>query len=186
MRNRVLSIVLWSLVVFMAGCAKDEPPAPVEPAPPRRPEPVASTTAKVRNPGPAFQRFAMPGVQGLIVGETEAGRFYAAITGSTAERYFTPDKSTIIALESRLPAYLRSKAPAGSGPRKRLRDYRRQYLGVRRDGKRLVFANFFCETHRTDWTRKPIAVDDGGDCYFQVLYNPKRRSFSGLVIQKES
>ncbi len=48
----------------------------------------------------------------------------------------------------------------------------------------MVFASFFCETNRQDWTRKPIAVDDGGDCFFQLQFDPEKHAFSGLIIQK--
>ena len=111
--------------------------------------------------------------------------FYAAITGGTSTRFWTPEKAQLIELETRLPAYLRTKAPPGSGPRKNLKSYRRQYMGIEHDGRSYIFVNAFCDTNRQDWTRKPIVVDDGGDCYFQVEFDPKRKRFARLAIQKE-
>jgi len=145
-----------------------------------------SNPAPVRDPGPAFERFVMPGVQGLIVGQVAAPGFYSQITGKSSSRYWTPEKSQIIDLESRLSAYLRGAAPAKSRIRTDLRSYRRQYLGTVRDDHEVVFVSFFCETHRQDWTRKPIVVDDGGDCYFRLEYETENHKFSHLEINGEA
>ncbi len=120
----------------------------------------------------------MPGVQGLIVGEAEAGRFYDALTGGTSPTYWRPEKAQLIDLETRLPAFLKTKAPAGSRLRKEPEAFRRQYLGIESAGQRVVFVHLFCETNRRDWTRKPISSDGASDCYFQLHYDPAHRAFS--------
>jgi len=185
MRSPILYVTLPLFALAVSGCPEKQSPTSTTNAPSAEPEkPAASNPSKVRDPGPAFELFAMPGVQGLIVGEGEAGRFYDAITGSTSPAYWTPEKADVIDFENRLGAYLRGKAPANSKLRKDLRAYRRQYIGIVQKERRLIFTNFFCETNRQDWTRKPIAVDDGGDCFFQLQFDPEKHVFSGLVIHK--
>jgi hypothetical protein len=185
MRLRFLHLALPLSALAVSGCPEKQSSTATSSQPSAEAaRPAASIPSVVRAPGPAFERFAMPGVQGLIVGEAEAGRFYAAITGGTSPRYWTPEKAHLIDLETRLGGYLRSKAPPKSRLRKDLRSYRRQYIGIVRGERRVVFASFFCETNRQDWTRKPIAVDDGGDCFFQLQFDPEKHAFSGLIIQK--
>lgn len=128
----------------------------------------------------------MPGVQGVIIGKAQAGPFYHAIRGESSPHYWTPEKSHVIDLESRLMGYLKRTAPPRSQLRKDLKGYRRQYLGIVRGDREVVFASFFCETHRKDWTRKPIVVDDGGDCYFRIEYDPQTLTFSHLEINGEA
>lgn len=185
MRSPILYIALPLFALALGGCPEEQSATSTSSPPSAQTEkPAASNPSKVREPGPAFELFAMPGVQGLIVGEGEAGRFYAAITGSTSPTYWTPEKAHVIDLENRLVVYLRGKAPPNSKIRKDLRSYRRQYIGIVHEDRRLIFTNFFCETNRQDWTRKPIAVDDGGDCFFQLQFDPEKHAFSSLVIQK--
>jgi hypothetical protein len=50
----------------------------------------------------------------------------------------------------------------------------------------LIFANFFCETHGEDWRETAVVVLDGGDCYFQVIYNADANVYSSLWINGES
>ena len=40
--------------------------------------------------------------------------------------------------------------------------------------------------HRKDWTRKPIVVEDGGDCYFRIEYDSQTHTFSHLEINGEA
>lgn len=188
MQSRLLPIALVIVAFGVAGCPENKPapPPPADDPPAKSAKPAATTLSTVRAPGPDFERFAMPKVQGLVVGAGAAAPFYAEITGGTSPRYWTPEKGQLVDLETRLPGYLRAKAPPGSGPRKDLASYRRQYVGIERDGRSYIFVNAFCETNRRDWTRKPIVVEDGGDCYFQVEFDPDRRRFERLVIQKGS
>lgn len=180
---------LSCLAVLLSGCPDSEPPTrPSDPAPeitsPSTPR--ASNPSFVRDPGPAFEQFGMPGIQGLIVGAGEAGPFYAALTGGTSPDYWTPEKAHLIELETRLPAFLRAKAPPASRLRKEPKAFRRQYLGIKKDDRQLVFVHFFCETHRRDWTRKPITTDGQEGCFFQLHYEPAKREFSDLVDVKGS
>ena len=70
-------------------------------------------------------------------------------------------------------------------PSQPLDQYRRQYVGFVRDGRRLIYASFFPRDEcigypegRYCWQLRPITVCDGGDRYFGVEFDPKARSFS--------
>ena len=51
------------------------------------------------------------------------------------------------------------------------------------DGKRLVFGNFFCSDVPAT---TPVIVDDGGDCYFNVFFDPTTGAFSKLIINGDA
>jgi hypothetical protein len=54
-------------------------------------------------------------------------------------------------------------------------DYRMQFVGVKNsNGERLLWVNCFCR-HKVNnfpnWEESIVEVDDGGRCYFNVLFN---------------
>lgn len=107
---------------------------------------------------------------------------------------WTPALADVLALEQRLPDYLRGQlAPQyrGRKPKKpplweRAPGYRRQYVGIGRNDRRLIYANFFCRSDNPNWRTMPVEVDDGGDCYFQVEYDVEKATFSNLSINGEA
>jgi hypothetical protein len=64
--------------------------------------------------------------------------------------------------------------------------YKRQYVGLLKNKQRLIWGKFFCSALGTNWRREPIDVDDGGDCYFQVLFNVDTGQFSELMVNGEA
>jgi len=60
--------------------------------------------------------------------------------------------------------------------------YYRQYVGVIRGGRRLIYINAFREPAPPDWRTAPVVVCDGGDGYWGVLYDPALRTFSQLAF----
>ena len=100
--------------------------------------------------------------------------------------YWTPTQAQIDALETRLVPFLKSNiAPDhyAYGMIDRLDGYKRQYFGITfADGQPLIYTNFFCYDDFDNWLDSPVFVMDGGDCFFQVLYNPASATFSNLRI----
>jgi hypothetical protein len=99
----------------------------------------------------------------------------------------------VLALERRLPDYMRAEldrqARAYDYPRdkknplwERAKTYKRQYVGVRRQKRRIIYANFFCDASGSNWRTTRVDVDDGGDCYFQVEYDVDKRTFADLSV----
>jgi len=83
---------------------------------------------------------------------------------------FQASEDEVAAAERALAAGL----AASSDPRVaeivgRLGDYVRQYIGVERDGSRLLYVNAFCDAAGLDPKTQVVAVEDGGTCFWQAL-----------------
>jgi hypothetical protein len=116
----------------------------------------------------------------------------------SGQDYWTPSLPDVLALEKRLPDYLRRTLcdDPPVGPQfcgwgrfplwMKVPTYKRQYVGVVRDGRRVIFANFFCEVFNKKWRSEPVFVLDGGDCFVQVNYDVKSGLFSDLMVNGEA
>ena len=132
------------------------------------------------------------GLEGVIVPEARAPEF-GMLQGRNKppSEYWTPTAEQVVELESKLSDYLKSTAPARAPELwKKLDQYKRQYVGIVVEGRRLIYANFICdgvikESFR-DWKSRPIQVDDGGDCFFEVDYEPATGQFSELMVHGEA
>jgi hypothetical protein len=47
----------------------------------------------------------------------------------------------------------------------------RQYVGFEVDRTRKILINGFCDAGGTNWYRTPMFVLDGGDCYFNAIFD---------------
>lgn len=133
------------------------------------------------------------GESAVIFSAEEAARMGAApwIAGSEPiEGFWTPTPLQVQALEAQLPEFLASHATRFRRevpPWQSLADYRVQYLGIQEGGMRLIYANFFCQPlSSTDWRQELVAVNDGGDCFFQLRYDPAREEFLSLEVNGEA
>lgn len=119
-------------------------------------------------------------IERFIVGEADAAKFYVGHYAAAAA-YFTPKEAEVEAFERDLAAFLADvRDPAARGIGERLPTYRRQFVGVVREEGRLIFGNYFCDTAVS--ATVPVMVDDGGSCYFNVLYDAPRRVFLRLSV----
>lgn len=100
--------------------------------------------------------------------------------------YWTPTEADVAALEDSLPAFLESEIPPDHYNRRildRLDLYKRQYFGITFEaGQPLIYANFFCVDEFDYWLESPVFVMDGGECFFQVVYDPATDTFSRLSV----
>jgi hypothetical protein len=142
------------------------------------------TTARAEEP---FQVVRTASFEGVIIPGEKAKDFIRGISGSVENEVWTPRKNDILKLEKRIGGYLKTAASKAS-PRlwSRLPSYKRQYVGVVRGGRKMIFASFFCQTGSADWKTTPIMVLDGGDCYFNILYDTTTAEFSNLQINGEA
>jgi hypothetical protein len=110
--------------------------------------------------------------------------------GFDAEEYWTPGEEEIIALEEGLEAFLRAEA----GDRyphlyEELSSYKRQYFGIVNEDGREIFGVFFCASYYEyfdNWDESLAAVNDGGDCFFELRYNVETGTFSDLSVHGEA
>jgi hypothetical protein len=169
-----------ALAFSVLTCGTRAAPAP---APPDAPAPAASTSAPSTGKAPTPRRTGR-----AIFDEELARKNWPGLLPSRREKFWTPSTDDVVALERRLPAFLLSQ-PDGSNAREndlwlRAPNYLRQYVGITRKGRRVVYANFFCSRSVTDpdWRVSPVIVLDGGACYFQVEYDVETGVFSRLMV----
>ena len=96
--------------------------------------------------------------------------------------FWTPTDDQVKELESLLPKYLKSHPPIDDKPVGDFLEYGRQYFGVTKNDRRLIYLNAFCKPSRFGprWQKEIILVIDGGSCYFQVYFDPNKKEFIGL------
>lgn len=135
----------------------------------------------------AFEVVKTDEFEGVIIPREKAVDFMKAFSGLTEKETWTPDKSDVIKLEANVESFLK-KAAAKRSPNlwSKLATYKRQYVGIVRNGRKVIFSNFFCESFDIDWKLNPVAVDDGGDCFFTVVYDSTSDTFSALQINGEA
>jgi hypothetical protein len=119
----------------------------------------------------------------VIVPADRASDFFHGMNGERAAGTWVPTEAQAQALEGALIGYLRGQLEAAGVVTRGLARYRVQYIGIVRDGHQVIFGNFFCDVFDgADWRREPYIVDDGGDCFFQIEFDPAAGSFSRLMI----
>ena len=106
--------------------------------------------------------------------------------GQTAD-HWTPSEDDILELENGLSSYLQQVNSDRFDQQKtqiweRLDEYSRQYIGLLLDGKKIIYANYFCDSVEMDWTKDFIFVLDGGDCFFQFKYKVDSAEFFDLQV----
>jgi hypothetical protein len=131
-----------------------------------------SLDAKDSNGG--FPVFRLGAIEGVIVPATQMGEGY----------YWTPTEHELVVFESGLTKYLR-KMKLKRSLLRTLPSFTREHLGNAVDGRRTLTALFFCRTP-DGWGRRLIIVNDGGDCFFDVQYDPLRREYLSIVVHGDS
>ena len=107
------------------------------------------------------------------------------VTNGQTPEYWTPSENDVVALEDGLSAYLQNNPDRfyeGTPVWERLDDYNRQYIGMVLDGKKIIYANYFCDSIETDWRKGFVFVMDGGNCFFQFKYDVNSGEFFDLQV----
>jgi hypothetical protein len=99
-----------------------------------------------------WQGVEVDGISGVIVVSEDGYQFVSA------ESYWTPDIPDIELAEAALER-----------DQGRL-DHFRQYVGFNDSGMK-IYINGFCDPAGIDWYSEPVLLADGGDCYFEAVYN---------------
>jgi len=149
-------------------------------------------------PGAALvqsQASTFPPGTGVILKDSAAAvlRQCTRRTPRNVERFWQPTDSVVRVLEGPLLELLRDVLPRvrivdRPQPTLRAEQYYRQYVGIVRGGKRLVYVNGFPPPDSLSesiagkgyWRRLPIEVCDGGPYYFGVVYDVERRAFEPI------
>lgn len=148
-----------------------------------------STATPHASPAPdgQGQPVAEPLYRGVIVSASNAPSFIRAFSGGRADGYWTPHTEDVARLEAALTPFLRL-AVNGRSPDlwQRLPEYTRQYVGIITGEREAILVNAFCDDLGIDWRTTPVAVLDGGDCFFQVTYDIASGAFSDLMVNGEA
>jgi len=93
-------------------------------------------------------------------------------TPQAPDGYWEPTERDVQALEIRLPAYLRAR-PEVSATRvlERLSQYRRQYAGFLRGGRKSIYVNLFLSEYGEQWRSDVVLVCDGGIGFWGVEFD---------------
>ncbi|MEA3334661.1 MAG: hypothetical protein U9R25_02050 [Chloroflexota bacterium] len=110
--------------------------------------------------------------------------------GPSFEGFWTPSADVVFQLEDKITDYLRQnpeqffhQPPVWQ----RLDEYQRQYIGLSfQDGRQIIYGNFFCNNSGRDWRQQLIFVLDGGECYFQVMFDVDFGEFVELRVNGEA
>jgi hypothetical protein len=143
-----------------------------------------ATPAKADEP---FEVVKTGEFEGVIVAREKADDFMKAFSGIEEKETWTPGRTDVLKLEKGIESFLKKAAPKGSQDLwTKIPKYKRQYIGIMRKGRKVIFVNFFCDALNMNWKAAPVVVEDGGDCFFNVLYDPASAAFSDLRINGDA
>jgi len=106
-----------------------------------------------------------------------------------SDGFWTPALDDISKVEAEIAGYLsRNSHLFYHQPPvwQRLDEYQRQYIGFGRKGGRFIYGNFFCDSGSANWREDLVSVEDGGECFFQVEYDPEGGLFTKIMVNGES
>ena len=123
-----------------------------------------------------------------------SGKTRSFVCDAQQGSFFTATTDDVTRLEAKLPLFfeeISQKTGPGSFPYvnarflKVLPGYRRQYVGLIENGNRYIWVSTTC-TDRLDWRTGPIYVEDGGACFWTILFNIESGSFEKLQFNGEA
>lgn len=121
----------------------------------------------------AYETMAGTDFEGVIVPADLGSDF--GLSGD----FWTPGEFDVLQMENWLEKYLADNGQPELA--EKLENYNRQYIGLLKDGQKIIHANFFCDAGEVDWKSAPVLASEGNECYFQVDYDTQ----SGLFIQMQ-
>jgi hypothetical protein len=105
---------------------------------------------------------------------------------STASDAWSPTQHDAQRASDGIPAFLQSKSPKIAA---KFSGYYGQLFGVTDGGARKIRLLFFCrlEPSLLDvWTKVAVIVNDGGDCYFNVDFDPSSGAYSNFRVNGDA
>ena len=106
-----------------------------------------------------------------------------------SDGFWTPSVKDILKLEEKIAGYLSQNSSyfyRQPPVWERFDEYQRQYIGVEREGRLIIYGNYFCNSGGVDWRQKLVVVIDGGECFFQVEYDVESGLFIKLLVNGEA
>lgn len=64
-----------------------------------------------------------------------------------------------------------------------LAEYKFQYIPIiTNTGEKQVWVNAFCNSDGVDWSKDIVAVDDGGECYWNTIVNLTKKTYRNFMV----
>ncbi len=143
-----------------------------------RGEPTCAGATTGCGPEAGWQPVSTNGVSGVIVPEQNVQDLTSWGTDGPIEGVWTPEEADIVALESRIEDTAAGSRSPSAGPKPdSLNSYVRQYGGITEGGERKIFVSGFCHVDDDSWLSHAYIVMDGGNCFFQAVYNVEDHEF---------
>lgn len=183
MKSQSMKHWLGVCLLMLACTDKGRQPAPAPAAPPEAHKLADVVDAEPPAPTDHYRVVKLGGADVAIVPKEMAKDFPIWLKdGAKIAEYFTPTLADVTRAEGVLEPFIASQ-PAQRDPdplAKRYHGYKRDWVGFVAGGKGKLFASFFCDTFDHDWTRGPIFVKDGGDCFFTVTFDLATQQFDSF------
>ena len=106
------------------------------------------------------------------------------VTGESVDSYWTPSEFDVNAMFVALIQHL--QATGETEIRENYDTYQHQHFGYVVDGRQYIYGNYFCNDFGMDWQSSFISVNDGGDCFFQAIYDISANEIIELFINGEA
>ncbi len=137
-----------------------------------------------------FEEVAGPGFKGVVVPEDVASRYWQFARGREPDDTWEAGDVHIAEMEAGLADYFRNHNDQDVvAVTEKLHDYKRQYFAVVDQGQRKIelvaMCHHYVAENNIDFMKELPLVSDGGDCFFEVLYNVDERSFVWARIHGE-
>lgn len=112
---------------------------------------------------------------------------WAALEPLPGDVFVEPTDEEATAAEAAIAAHLSTATdPREAEVAEQLATYTRQYVGIDRDGRRLVYANAFCDDAGLEPATELVLVADGGTCFWQAVVDPATGEIVSLTINGEA
>lgn len=165
------SLILISLFIFSFVCSKGENKNTV------------NDTKNGNKTGDTKPAYDLKSYQAIVPQmekmEWAFGRYY---------KPYTPTLEDVQIAEDVLSNCFTKEATGTANPffGRKLEDYNRQFVGAEMEGgDKVIWINCFCKTESEilkNWKSEIIMVADGGNCFFHVNVNLKRKEYYGLMV----
>ena len=125
--------------------------------------------------------------RGAIVPADEVADYVIWFKSVVVQGTWEPTAEQVAELEAMLPGFLQTLSSISPDLDDRLPEYTRHYLGYVEDGHAYILVNAFCANPGGgDSLSEPVAVMDGGDCFFYVVWDPAARAFTDFRANGEA
>ncbi len=119
------------------------------------------------------------GITLVVTMHAHAQNTWVRVQGGSWE----PDSQLVTELKAQLEPYVKATARDQGRELRNWAEYIFQYQGREEKGQKYILVNAICRRD-PEWNleKRVIFVFDGGPCFFNLRFDPKRKQYYGLAI----